>query len=112
MKETELTLKPIGFNNWELTTDFKQIIDDKEILIPKGFQTDLASVPRIFWAMFPPFSCPQPSVVHDFLYTQNINSKERDQIFYDLMIRYGMYQWKAKIMWGAVRIYSILIDKR
>lgn len=115
MIETELILKPIGFNRWEVVEDFVKVIETKEMLttivVKRGFETDLASVPRIFWVMFPPFSCPQPAVIHDWIWEKtDMPSKQRDEIFYNLMIDYGMYKWKAKIMWGAVKIYSKLSD--
>ena len=40
------------------------------IVIPKGFQTDLASVPRIFWVILPPFGAYEAAaVLHDYLCT-------------------------------------------
>lgn len=38
--------------------------------IPTGFKTDLASIPRIFWAFISPldYVIQVPAVIHDFLY--------------------------------------------
>ena len=39
------------------------------ITAPKGFVTDLASIPRLFWALLPPDGpWVKAAVVHDFLY--------------------------------------------
>lgn len=41
----------------------------RTVTVPKGFVTDLASVPRIFWEILPPTArYSYPSVVHDYLY--------------------------------------------
>ncbi len=38
-------------------------------VVPRGFVTDLASVPRVFWAVFPPCGKYTPAaVVHDYIY--------------------------------------------
>ena len=39
------------------------------ITVPKGFVTDLASVPRVFWSFLPPAArYSYPAIIHDFLY--------------------------------------------
>lgn len=41
---------------------------DERFVIPHGFDTDLASVPRVFWALLPPSGTYERSaVLHDFL---------------------------------------------
>jgi len=41
-----------------------------ELSIPSGFKTDLASIPRILWAIYPPFGkYTNASIIHDFLYS-------------------------------------------
>ena len=38
------------------------------ITVPKGYITDLASVPRICWTFIAPFDCARAAVVHDIMY--------------------------------------------
>lgn len=39
------------------------------MLVPKGYKTDLASVPRLLWALFPPFGrYAFAAVIHDKVY--------------------------------------------
>lgn len=38
------------------------------ITVPKGFRTDLASVPRAAWAFIAPFDIARAGVVHDYVY--------------------------------------------
>lgn len=106
-----LIVTPCGFKTWELVEPFEatSIYNAGIINIPMGFQTDLASIPRILWAFLPPFGrYSQAAVVHDFLYTTSMPSKQRDLIFYDLMLQYKTYKWKANVMYYSVRCYSIL----
>ena len=38
------------------------------ITVPKGFVTDLASVPRAMWAFIAPFDVARAAIIHDLLY--------------------------------------------
>ena len=42
--------------------------DNGEVTVPAGYITDLASVPRIAWAVIAPFDVARAAVVHDILY--------------------------------------------
>ena len=44
------------------------------ITVPKGYITDLASVPRVCWAFIAPFDCARAAVVHDIMY-EKINTQ-------------------------------------
>lgn len=103
-----LTLTPAGFKTWKLTKSFK----DEDVRVPCGYETDLASIPRILWTLLPPFGrYSQAAVIHDYLYeTKGIDGKytryEADKLFYKLMLKYGTYKWKAVIMFLAVRAFG------
>jgi hypothetical protein len=83
-----------------------------EVITPKaGFETDFASTPRILWRLFPPTGHGKNSaygkaaVIHDWLYfLGNKTRKECDDIFYIALIAEGIPNWKANIMWAAVRV--------
>lgn len=48
--------------------------DGQIIIIPKGFTTDLMSIPRWLWSLLSPFdSALIGDIIHDFLYTDKIN---------------------------------------
>ena len=108
VKETKLILTPSGFKTWELTEDFIQNTSIGQIKVPKGFKTDLASIPRFLWILLPPFGrYSQAAVIHDYLYESKLYTREEaDKIFRELMLRYGTYKWKAKIMYHAVRVFG------
>jgi len=65
-------------NLFEVKTEFVWFLnreDKKEyIVVPAGFTTDLASIPRIFWGLFDRYRV--SSILHDYLYqTHTIASK-------------------------------------
>lgn len=65
-------------NYWILLEDF--MLD--EYTVPKGFITDLVSIPRIFWGIWPPFGeYLAASIVHDYLL--KIKRKELGVVFID-----------------------------
>tara|TARA_R100000544_G_C2213961_1_gene53508 strand:+ start:109 stop:474 length:366 start_codon:yes stop_codon:yes gene_type:complete len=65
-----IKLKFIRGKKWQVDEPIKHRLHDKNtIIIPKGFTTDLSSVPMFLWGVFPPFgNFLLASVVHDYLY--------------------------------------------
>lgn len=52
--------------------------DNLVITIPRGFCTDLSSVPRKLWGIFPPFGdFLLAALIHDYLYVQNIGTQAK-----------------------------------
>lgn len=79
------------------------------IVVPAGFESDLASVPRPFWSWIPPYGrYLWASIVHDFLYMlgsrSGITRKQADQVFHQMMLHAGVSKWRASIMYSAVRV--------
>ena len=76
------------------------------ITIPKGFKTDLASVPRVLWSWIPPHGkYLRAAVVHDYFYlTQSIPRKQADRIFKQLAKHWGVGWARANLMYAAVRV--------
>lgn len=76
------------------------------IVVPKGFRTDFASVPKFLRNFFPPMErYGAAAVVHDYLYVKQwVDRKTADRIFYDLVLQSGVGPTKAKLMYWAVRI--------
>lgn len=116
-----LTVTKISKNRWKIARAFRFYLDDLQheyIDIPVGFVTDFASVPRIFWGLFPPATGEyvQAAVVHDYLIdhgTINVGShnlrmvdyKEANEIFNTAMKVLGTPDFQRKCMYGAVVLY-------
>lgn len=95
-----LTVEKIGKIKWRLVKPFKY----SNIIVPKGFETDLATAVRT-WAR----DADEAAVVHDYmLSTEEYDRYECDVMFYDVMLHTNVNPIKAKIMYLAVRLYSII----
>ncbi len=76
------------------------------ITVPAGFQTDFASVPRIFWSIFPPTGKHgKAAVLHDYLYaTQQASRVVADAIFLEAMGVLDVPAWRRWAMYLGVRL--------
>jgi hypothetical protein len=80
----------------------------KAITVPRGFVTDFASVPRLFWSILPPIGrYGYAALFHDYVYWQQIGTRsEADVVFRDTMDELGVPTWKRAILFWAVRLFG------
>ena len=81
---TPLRTEKIGAQRWLLIDDLVfQSTDLKAVMIaPRGFQTDLASIPRSLWTLFPKVDIwDQPAVMHDAGYANALMTEHGDRVF-------------------------------
>ena len=73
-----------------------------EIVMPTGYQSDGASVPRLFWRWFPPSGhYTGAALVHDYLCdTHLVDSKTAAAIFDEAMVDLGV---PARVRWPMVK---------
>ncbi|MBD3351722.1 MAG: DUF1353 domain-containing protein [Candidatus Lokiarchaeota archaeon] len=78
------------------------------ITVSVGFVTDFASVPRIFWSIFPRWGKHgNAAVIHDYLYWSQDRSKdEADKIFLEAMVVLKVPRWKRRCMYLAVKYFG------
>lgn len=112
-KENKITLVELNQDFWHIT------IDNKKIIVPKGFISDGASIPMSLWALAGhPLQCDnlKAALIHDFLCKTGQELKKqgikyeyswRDAhaIFKNALINLGVPAWKAKTM------ESVLVTK-
>lgn len=95
-------LKPFDKDKFELVEAYQY----KNILVPKGYKTNGANIPRLFWCIFAPNSPEYLSAVilHDYLC-----DKEKyilaDNILFDAMSALGVKKWKIYLFYYSCRIY-------
>ena len=105
-----IVLKKVGDMLWEVYEDFEYYVGDpinnELITVPKGFKTDLASVPRLFWQIYPPDGkWTYAALVHDYLYfTQTRTRAEADRIFLEALKEIGVGWVTRRLMYTAVRV--------
>ena len=83
----------------------------KVIHIPGGFETDLASIPRILPLALHGNRLAAPAVVHDSLYQKGaalkgVTRKRADRIFHDAMKDNRVNRFKAYSYYKFVRVFG------
>lgn len=95
---------------WRLTAPliYDSDVAGKVIVVPTGFVTDLASVPRVPIAyMLAGGTSNEASVVHDYLYTSHIVDRATaDAVLREASAVTGVPAWRRAIMWAAVRAFG------
>lgn len=81
-------------------------VELEQITVPRGFVTDLASIPREFWTLLPPNArYSYPAIIHDYLYWFQICSREQaDTILKITMHELDVADRKIFIIYNAVRL--------
>jgi hypothetical protein len=95
-----------------------------EVTVPAGYITDLASVPRLAWAVIAPFDVARAAVIHDILYekingafkNKVIKTKTEREIYRsiaDKIFKQGMQfaepsvsKWKIWSAYNTVRVFG------
>ena len=96
------------FNQWRTLTDmYYPLSDGRVICVKAGFETDLASIPRILWSLYPPFD-PEyraAAILHDGLYASELLPRnECDWTLLEAMQAQGNSWWTRNVFYSAVRI--------
>jgi hypothetical protein len=107
--------------------------DRESLIVPSGFDTDLASVPRAFWALVPPSGAyEQAAVLHDYLCTElarqrraealelqvsaapdaPVNARDTDGLFRRVMREAGVPFATRWVMWAGVRWGALVTPAR
>lgn len=93
---------------WEITKSFVVRWGGKVLFqVPKGFRTDLASVPQLAKSLVPklgPWN--QIAVVHDFVYRNpwvNLTRKEADDLLMDGMKTKNVGLYARSVIYSGVR---------
>ena len=93
--------------------DMFRLLEDYVIrgyIIPKGFVTDFATLPR--WSlsvMGRPTrgQYQRASLLHDYLIKYNVLSRgEADKIFHEILLEDGTNKFKAKVMFLSVSLFG------
>ncbi len=105
---------------WRLEAPFSCPHGGSNITVPRGFEFDLASIPRAFWWLVSPFdlSIAAP-LLHDFLYRyagdppggsvsppRTYSRRQADLVFRDIMREEGVSWWRRVAAYRAVRWFG------
>lgn len=95
-------LEPTADNGFILLEDYAV----KSVVIPKGYKTNGADVPRLFWVFIPPFK-PKflPAVIaHDYYCSKKEYSKA-DELFESILLEIEK-SFITKAMVQSVKLYT------
>ncbi|EAH5044254.1 DUF1353 domain-containing protein [Campylobacter coli] len=116
MTKTELKrvcVKPFDKDRFEVINDYAFALASFNGVIPKGFKTDGASIPRIFWSFYPPFKSEYFSacVIHDFL-CEKANSRSdykiADLALKEAMAFIGCSKFKIFVFYHSCNLYHVI----
>jgi uncharacterized protein DUF1353 len=111
-------------NLWILAADCSYTTEEHNVTALHGFETDLSSIPRIFWSIIdPPELSLAAPLFHDLIYrcAGELPSKfgkidpengfvftreEVDDLFLELMTKAGIPSWKRNAAYWAVRGFA------
>lgn len=83
-------------------------VDNKATIVPLGFITDYASVPKtpLLYLLFSGVA-DRSSTLHDFLYSSKATARaDADSLFLAAMLEEKTPRWKAHAMYYAVRLFG------
>jgi len=107
---TRVLLTPLKSNVFSISEDFYVRVEDEIIKIPNGFTTNLASVPRILWNIFPPqeYVFIEPAILHDYLYTchKGYTRERADEILYSFLLYNQVPKFTARLFYLGVRAFG------
>ena len=94
---------------WEVREEFDYdigAVGGEKIVVPKGFKTDLGSVPQIFWNIVPPIGKPlRGYIIHDLLYAEQQYTRAiSDAVLLEAMEVAGVGILMRTIIYMAVRL--------
>ena len=112
----------LGKDLWVVKKAFSYSLDGvghQKVIVPQGYLTDGASVPRIFWSFFPPWGrYGQAAVLHDWLCEYlgywdgnnwtKISRKECDNMLNDAMKELGVGKATRVTMVTAVKLHTAI----
>ena len=97
---------------WELVAPLIYISNvlPRPVVVPPGFRTDFASVPRlplVYWLFG--HAADEAAVIHDFLYsnfTKRVTREQADEVFAEASKVLGIARWRRGPMWLGIRLFG------
>jgi hypothetical protein len=113
-----LTVRRVDADRWSLVDDLVYQGRWERFVVPAGFRTDFATVPRVVTWLVPRFGAyTLAAILHDWLCGQGIRSgvvsaREADGIFRRVMRESGVPVLRRWMMWAGVRWGALTDDRR
>ncbi|RTL25326.1 MAG: DUF1353 domain-containing protein [Burkholderiales bacterium] len=98
-----VVLDPIGWRPGQSEVDPLPVVE-----VPRGFVTDLASIPRVFWSLLRPDGAyTYPAIIHDYMYWTQVHERQvADDVFLAGMRDMNIDESTCKAIHFAVRQFG------
>lgn len=107
---SQACIVPVSGYEYKTCEPIVLIIDQERYVIPKDFETDLASIPRLLWPVLSPryTSFVEPAILHDYLYqcAGFNNRKYADEILYSALLSKNVTKFTAIKFYIGVRLFG------
>lgn len=107
---------------WTVQRRMAILCEHHRFIIPKGFETDLSSIPRWLWWLIAPFELSvEAPLVHDWLYRhggkpyhnrspyakrRQYTRADADRFLYTIAAHEGVWWWRRWLAYNAVRLFG------
>jgi len=108
-----LVVEHLDEGKWRLWFEFRCVADDgRGIYVPAGFKTDMLSIPRMLWSMFPPTgNGGKAAIVHDWLLMEGLLPRAKcADFFLEALQSLNVPDEQATAMYLGVRAQDLLIE--
>lgn len=104
MLYSKLLTSKIGKHKWIIEADWKTPF----CTVNNGFESDGASIPRVFWFFADPAGeLFEAAVLHDYMYSRALLTKDdADTAFYWTALHFKTSKWKAKLAYYFVKLFG------
>jgi len=110
-----LTVSRVDANTWSLVDELVYRGARQRFVVPAGFRTDFATVPRVVTWLIPRFGAyTLAAILHDWLVSEGpsvVSARDADGIFRRVMRESGVPVLRRWLMWAGVR-WGALADPR
>ena len=113
-----LTVRRVDAYRWALVDDLVYLGRRDRFVVPAGFRTDFATVPRVVTWLVPRFGAyTLAAILHDWLITEGlrtrvVTSRDADGIFRRVMRESGVPVLRRWLMWTGVRWGALTSERR
>jgi hypothetical protein len=102
---------PKTASKYAISIDATYTVGGMSIAVPAGFEFDGASIPPLAWPIIgSPFDprFVRAALLHDWIYSSHLMPrKEADIAFRDILLADGVGDWRAELMYRAVRLAGV-----
>lgn len=97
-----------GTKKWKLNTAFQFLsVHVGRITVPRGYRSDLHSIPRVFRPFFDPANYPEAALAHDYLLDRRQLAREVcDRVWKEMMLHCGAGKKRTQVMYLGLAAFT------